>query len=283
MTIDARFALSGRTTPALPPPRMLDAIQNSDVLGRLGTLEVRLARDSGEMRAAQRVRHAVFCAELGANSGSLAERIEADGFDALCDHLIVVDTAVGHDATVGTYRLLRREQAIRADGFYSQGEYDLSGLLARQPHLNFLEMGRSCVLPAYRSRRTIELLWQGLWAYINRHEVDALIGCASFQGVVPARHALGLSFLAHFSRAEPLWDVRALPGRHQPMDLMPAEAIDTRAALTSLPPLVKGYLRCGARVGDGCVIDHDFGTVDVFMVMPVKNIARRYTDYYSQN
>jgi putative hemolysin len=65
------------------------------------------------------------------------------------------------------------------------------------------------------------------------------------------------------------------------MDLMPAEAISLRSAMAAMPPLIKGYLRLGAKFGDGCVVDHEFGTVDVLVVMPVQNLEARYVTHYS--
>ena len=255
-------------------------------LGRIGTLEVRLARNSAEVAAAQEVRYRVFYDELGARQldlNSTAGR-DADRFDDVCDHLLVFDTSLpgpDHRRIVGTYRLLRQEIAVAAGGFYSDGEFELKKLVARHPGQRFLELGRSCVLPEYRSKRTIEILWLGIWAYINHHRVGVMTGCASFQGTVPAAHAEALSFLAHNCRASLEWDVRAVPGRYCPMDLVPAEAIGMKSALAAMPPLIKGYLRVGAKIGDGCVIDHQFGTVDVFIVMPVQEIAARYVSYYS--
>ena len=255
-------------------------------LGRIGTLEVRLARNPAEVAAAQEVRYRVFYDELGARQfdlNSTAGR-DADRFDEVCDHLLVFDASLpgpDHRRIVGTYRLLRQEIAVAAGGFYSDGEFELKKLVARHPGQRFLELGRSCVLPEYRSKRTIEILWQGIWAYINHHRVGVMTGCASFQGTVPAAHAEALSYLAHNCRASLEWDVRAVPGRYCPMDLVPAEAIGMKSALAAMPPLIKGYLRVGAKIGDGCVIDHQFGTVDVFIVMPVREIAARYVSYYS--
>jgi putative hemolysin len=136
------------------------------------------------------------------------------------------------------------------------------------------------VLPEYRAKRTIEVLWQGIWAYLVHHGIGVMAGCASFHGTVPAAHAEALSYLAHHCRTAPEFDVSAVPHRYQNMDLMPAEAINARSAIAAMPPLIKGYLRVGARIGDGCVIDADFDTVDVFVVMPVKEIGRRYIEYY---
>lgn len=269
--------------PALSSQPMADASRLA-ILGRIGHLEVRLARDFAEVRAAQKVRFDVFFKELGANqSTGPSGEIDADAFDESCDHLIVLDQSLpGPDLRriVGTYRLLRQDQAIANGGFYSEGEFELSRLVGQNPGSRFLELGRSCVLPEYRSKRTIELLWQGIYAYLTMHSIDVMVGCASFHGTVPALHAQSLSYLAQNCRAIGPWAVRAVAGRYHTMDLMPPEAIDQRTALVGLPPLIKGYLRVGARVGDGCVIDHEFGTVDVFIVMPVKAIGARYINYY---
>lgn len=255
-------------------------------LGRIGTLEVRLARNAAEIAVAQEVRYRVFYEELGASQVGMGAAMgrDVDRFDEVCDHLLVFDTSLpgpDHRRVVGTYRLLRQEIAAEAGGFYSEDEFELKSLVARHPGQRFLELGRSCVLPEYRSKRTIEILWQGIWAYINHYRIGVMTGCASFHGTVPAAHAEALSYLAHHCRARMEWDVRAVSGRYCPMDLMPAEAIGMKSALAAMPPLIKGYLRVGAKVGDGCVIDRQFGTVDVFIVMPVKEISARYVSYYS--
>lgn len=265
--------------------RQAEAFLDAAPLGRIGTLEVRLARGEDEVAAAQEVRFQVFFDELGAKQSLLhaLEKRDADRFDDICDHLLVFDSALpgpSHRQIVGTYRLLRQEAATAAGGFYSDDEYEVGKLIARHPGQRFLELGRSCVLPAYRSKRTIEVLWQGIWAYVTRYGIDVMSGCASFHGTDPAVHAEPLSFLARTCRATPEWDVRAVAGRYQPMDLLGDRPVNAKAALAAMPPLIKGYLRLGAKIGDGCVIDHDFGTVDVFMVMPVEQIAQRYVSYY---
>ena len=259
-------------------------------LGRIGALEVRLAAGPREIRAAQALRYRVFYEEMGAvaDAPTLLRRRDVDGFDRVCDHLLVLD----HDdlehrpfrkprpRIVGTYRLLRQEVAERTGGFYSAGEFDIAPLLARHPDKRFLELGRSCVLKPYRTKRTVELLWHGIWAYVLRHGLDVMIGCASLEGTDPGQHALPLGFLHHHAVASPDWRVEALPGRRVPMDLMDKDAIDLRAALNALPPLVKGYLRLGATVGSGAVVDRQFGTTDVMIVLPVSAISSRYLNYY---
>jgi len=271
--------------PALVSAQKSTPIVPGAPLGRIGNLEVRLARNDAEIAAAQEIRYRVFYDELGAGKGRLhlLDQRDIDHFDPLCDHLLVFDSSLPgpeHRRIVGTYRLLRQEAAVAAGGFYSEGEFELRRLVARHPGQRFLELGRSCVLPEYRSKRTIEALWQGIWAYINHYEIGVMTGCASFHGIVPAAHAEALTYLAHHCRTDAAWDVRALPHRYCSMDLMPIEAVNAKAAIAAMPPLVKGYLRVGARIGDGCVIDHDFSTVDVLVVMPVKEIGARYVNYY---
>ena len=258
-------------------------------IGRLGALEVRLAASKSELRRAQELRYRVFYEEMSATADAAGRmlRRDADRFDPVCDHLLVLDHADQRrpfarqrPKIVGTYRLLRKEVAEAHGGFYSAGEYEIDALIARKPQLRFLELGRSCVLPTYRDKRTLELLWHGIWSYVLMHRVDVMIGCASLEGVDPDRLALPLSFLNHHARAPDEWNVRARDELYVPMDRLPRSDIDARRALNALPPLIKGYLRLGAFVGDGAVIDHQFGTTDVLIVLPVAAINPRYVGYY---
>lgn len=254
-------------------------------LGRIGSLETRLARSASEVEAAQAIRYRVFAEEMGAtmSSDNIGRRRDIDAFDAVCDHLVVLDNEIEGEAEeriVGTYRLLRDTVAAANAGFYSASEFAVDDLTARHPDKHFMELGRSCVLPAYRTRRTLELLWQGNWAYSLLHGVDVMFGCASFTGIHPEAHALALSFLHHRCAARGEWAVSALPGLRRPMDLVPAEAIDARKALSALPPLIKGYLRLGAMIGEGAFVDHAFRTTDVMVVLPIASINHRYLNYY---
>lgn len=260
------------------------------VLGRIGSLEVRLATTTREIRQAQRLRFKVFYEEMAAvpNGAALLSRRDLDGYDAVCDHLLVLDHDVqpkpfrsAHPRVVGTYRLLRQEVAERhGRGFYTMGEYDVAPLVAAHPGLRFLELGRSCVLQPYRNKRTVELLWHGIWTYVLHHRVDVMFGCASLEGTDPQKLALPLSFLHHFAGASGAWRTTALPDRHTPMDLLPREAIDPKKALQALPPLIKGYLRLGATFGDGAVVDPQFGTTDVLVILPVSAINPRYIGHF---
>tara|TARA_R110002020_G_scaffold15143_42_gene53942 strand:- start:7 stop:861 length:855 start_codon:yes stop_codon:yes gene_type:complete len=261
----------------------------SPSLGQLGPLEVRLARTAGEVRKAQNIRYRVFYEEMGAipDINVLATRRDQDSYDALCDHMLVLDHEAPQKAfrrrkpqVVGTYRLLRQEIADLNSGFYTSAEYDIQPIIDSHPNQRFMELGRSCVLKPYRNKRTVELLWHGVWSYVLMHGVDVMIGCASLEGTDPERLATPLSFLHHNCLAPEEWRVQALPERYTDMNRMPKEAVDARAALHALPPLIKGYLRLGAFIGDGAVVDHQFNTTDVLIVLPVSGISSRYINYY---
>lgn len=291
---NAKSAASAAATWLRPGPRS-EAIPNalhglqapSPTLGKMGALEVRLARSKGDVKRAQKLRYKVFYKDGSAIADAptmLAQR-DKDAFDKICDHLLVIDHAAkpalsGKQPVVGTYRLLRQDVAERHGGFYTNDEFDISGLMKRQSGLKFLELGRSCVLPPYRTKRTVELLWHGVWTYVRRHNLDVMIGCASFEGTDPDRLALPLSFLHHFAAAPEGWRAGALSSRRVEMNRIAKDSIDTKAALRMLPPLIKGYLRVGAFVGDGAVIDHQFGTTDVLIVLPVSAISGRYLDHF---
>jgi putative hemolysin len=257
-------------------------------LGRIGTLEVRLAQTAAEVRQAQKLRYRVFYQEGSAvpNPGRLFARRDIDAYDAICDHLLVVDhatrdrSALNRPRVVGTYRLLRQPLAEEYGGFYSAGEFDVGALTARHGNLQFLELGRSCVLAPYRNKRTVELLWYGIHAYILQNRCDVMFGCASLDGTDPRRLALPLSFLHHYAPAPEPWYAQAIPERYVGMNRMSKETIDTKEALRALPPLIKGYLRIGAYIGDGAVVDYEFGTTDVLIVLPVSAIKQRYLEHF---
>jgi putative hemolysin len=278
-TISSLEELRASSTERLGPGRPL---------AEKGSLEARLARSEEEIRKAQRLRYQVFYEEGGAipDSRAAVTCIDADKFDKQCDHLIVLDHAYKNSfgkaksEIVGVYRLLRSDRITDASGFYSAGEYDIAPLLTRHANKRILELGRSCVMGPYRSKRVIELLWRGLLAYIQAHQIEVLIGCASFPGIVPWAHAEGLSYLAHYAGAEGEWRVRARRDLYRPMAMIPRELLDQRRARESLSPLIKGYLRLGARFGDGAVVDIKFNTTDVFVIMPVDHIDLRYISFF---
>lgn len=243
---------------------------------RLGELEVGLA-SAREIDEALQLRYRVFCEERGASANSPVHGLEEDAYDRDCDHLIVRDHARPGAPVVGTYRLLRELIATRVGGFYSASEYNLGPLLARGlasgSGAQLLELGRSCVDLPYRTNGTITLLWRAIASYLEVHRIGFMFGCASFAGIDPTAHYDELAYLHRFHLAPKELRVRALAQHHVPMD-DGGGARDLSGR--SLPPLIKAYLRVGAKVGDGAFVDHAFNTVDVFMIMPVERIVGRY-------
>ncbi len=281
-------------TRAVPNAIALRRRRPRKIYGQMGGLEVRLAETRTDIRRAQRLRYQVFYEEMAASPSftAMMRRRDEDPYDAICDHLLVTDITKApggakswpsrsNPKVVGTYRLLRQEMAERGRGFYTQGEFDIAPLIKRQPAgTRFLELGRSCVLEPYRTKRTVELLWHGLWTYVRENKIDVMIGCASFEGTDPQAHAMALSLLHHQALAPPEWRCQAHAALYQPMDLIPKDKLDLKAALKTMPPLIKGYMRLGAFFGDGAVIDHQFGTTDVLVIMPVAKINPRYFGHF---
>ena len=251
---------------------------------RAGTLQVRLAETWDEVDAALALRYRVFFEEMKAHAspGIVAKQRDVDEFDPFCDHLLVIDNALGTgpEAVVGTYRMLRRQGAAKVGRFYSSAEYDIRPIIDHTGEI--LEMGRSCVEAKHRTRAAMQLLWRGVTAYVMANNIDILFGCASLPGTDPATMASPLSFLHHNHLAPPAMRPVALPARDVSMDRMAKEAGDNKAAMRDLPPMIKGYLRLGGVVGDGAVIDYDFNTVDVLVYVDMRRVSEKYYRHYTR-
>lgn len=246
------------------------------------TLTVRLAEGPLEIEAAQELRYSVFYDELGAAPSLTARRTrtDSDDFDPICDHLLVIDRARsnGKPFVVGTYRLLRRSVAAQAGGFYSRHEYDLSSLMHYPGEI--VELGRSCVHADYRTGAVMQMLWRGIAQYLDDHGIAMMFGCASFPGTDPNAIKSGLSYLHHYHLAPEDIRPRALDDQYVCMEKITADGLDRRSALSELPPLIKGYLRLGGVVGEGAVIDQQFNTTDICVIVECTNITEKYLRHY---
>lgn len=252
---------------------------------RAGDLGVRLAETAAEVEAAQALRYRVFYDEMSAKPTpemALCHR-DFDTFDAFCDHLLVIDhnRGAGADAVIGTYRLIWRAAATRHGGFYTAGEYDITNLLAYPGEI--LELGRSCVDADYRNRPTMQLLWRGIAAYMLHYDIALMFGCASLPSTDTNALAEMLAYLYHYHLAPPSLRARALEHRYVDMNLMAPAEIDERRALADLPSLIKGYLRLGGFVGDGAVIDRQFNTTDVCVVVKTDWVTDKYYKHYTRD
>jgi putative hemolysin len=254
------------------------------VLAVSGALEVRLAETEHEVEQAQRLRFKVFYEEMSAvPSPKMRETArDFDKYDDVCDHLLVVDRDAhdedGQPLVVGTYRLTRKKDADKVGGFYTSSEYDLTRMVRGLPaDTKYLELGRSCILKSYRARPgTMQLLWKGLLAYVARFDIDLMFGCASLPGIDVAQMALPLAYLHHFHAMPGHLRVRAQPELYVEMNCLPKDAIDEREGIRSLPAMLKGYVRAGCCVGEGAVVDKQFGTTDVFIYFPMSGLDARY-------
>ncbi len=249
-----------------------------------GPLQVRLARNAADIDAAQALRYRIFYEIMGARPlpGMEQQRRDRDDYDQTCDHLLVLDHSRGSGAAavVGTYRLIRREAAARFGAFYSAAEYNIAPLIAYPGEI--LELGRSCVDAGYRARPVMQLLWSGIAAYVAHYAIALMFGCASLPGTDPDALAVPLSYLYYHHLAPPALRARALPERFVDMRRLDPAALDPMRTLAALPPLIKGYLRLGGFVGDGAVIDEQFNTTDVCIVVKTELVAEKYSRHYER-
>ncbi len=251
---------------------------------RSGNLGVRLAVSAAELDAVQALRYRVFYQEMGARADAqtLAAARDCDLFDEVADHLLVMDHDLGEgpNAVVGTYRLIRESAAAKIGRFYSSGEYDISALNGFSGRK--LELGRSCTDAAYRSRSVMQLLWRGIAAYVFHYGIDLMFGCASLNGTDPDALAPELTYLATRHLAPAAIRPRALPHEYVEMRRFDPAKLDARRALLALPPLVKGYLRLGGFVGEGAVIDRQFNTTDIAIVVQTDLVTEKYYRHYER-
>lgn len=227
-----------------------------------------LARSPSEIREAQALRYRVFAEEMGAQLPG-KERLDRDGFDPFCDHLLVRDRENGK--VVGTYRILSPEMANEAGGYYSAGEFDLTRL---EPLFDrTVEVGRACVHPDYRNGTTIALLWAGLARYMLLNRYDYLIGCASISMADGGHLAASLYNRLKNEYLAPA-EYRVFPRCPLPLDAL-QYVIDAPC-----PALVKGYLRLGAYVCGDPAWDPNFNTADLLVMLPISRMNRRYAEHF---
>ncbi len=253
------------------------AVSKDKVLCSTSAFIVKIADNLDEIDAALRLRFEVFNLELNEGLPSSYESgFDSDVYDTFCDHLIVKESATGK--VVGTYRLLTQEKAERHIGFYSENEFDLSPL--RRMNGRFLELGRSCVAKPYRSLAVINLLWTGIARYLEQHSISHLFGCASFHTHDPHAIAAAYAYLKLYHSLP--GDIDILPRTEYQMDLPHGmlTSHDIDKAFDSFPPLMKGYLRLGAKIGGGPAFDKVFGTTDFLIVLETERIAEKYRRHY---
>ena len=238
--------------------------------------EVVWARDEDDVRQAQQLRYLVFVDEMGARltppRGSPAGH-DIDVFDPFCEHLLLrahrTDGAPG--AVIGTYRVLTPASAKRVGGLYSDNEFDLTRL--RPLRAKMVELGRACVHPDWRSGGAILALWGALAAFMQRNRLDTMIGCATVSMRDGGHVAASLWEQLRKTHLAPIeWRVAArLP--------LPVDELQTNLGVEA-PPLIKGYLRCGAKVLGAPAWDPDFNTADLPMLLRIEDLPPRYRRHF---
>ncbi len=251
---------------------------------RAGNLGVRIAVSPAEIDAALALRYRIFFEEMGATPGAetLRTRRDRDEFDAYADHLLVVDHAIGPgpEGVVGTYRMLQQAGADAVGRFYSADEYDISPITSFPGKV--LELGRSCVDVSYRGRAVMQLLWRGIAAYVFHQQIELMFGCASLPGTDPDVLAVELSYLYEHHLAPPALRPRAKADRYVEMRRAPLSSFHPRRVNQTLPPLIKGYLRIGGFIGDGAVVDPQFNTTDVAVILKTDLVTDKYYKHYDR-
>ncbi|MEV0580272.1 MULTISPECIES: GNAT family N-acetyltransferase [unclassified Streptomyces] len=236
---------------------------------------VSLAVDQAEVRAAQRLRHQVFAAEFGARLDGPEPGLDSDAFDSYCDHLLVKESATGE--IVATYRLLPPGRARIAGRLYAESEFDLTRLAPIRDDL--VEVGRSCVHPAHRDGAVIALIWAGLARYMERSGHNWLAGCCSVplsDGGTAAALAWETVRTKHLAPEE-YW---VSPHRlWQPPAALPGPPTGP-AGRAGLPPLLRGYLRLGARVCGAPAHDPDFNVADLYVLLSLRGTDPRYLRHF---
>jgi len=257
-----------------PPAGNTGRDNNKDVHGKTEPgYTLSFASDASEVAEAQRLRYKVFAEEMGAKLASApsdgAPGYDIDEYDMHCEHLLVREETEGK--VVGAYRLLPPENARRIGRLYSESEFDLS----RLDHLRaqIVEAGRSCVHWDHRNGAVIMMLWTGLARYMRRYGYEYLIGCASVS-LRDGGHAA-----ANLYASLPPEDFVAPEYRVFPRVPLPYEKLRTND-VTPVPPLVKGYLRVGAKIGGAPAWDPDFNTADLFTFMPMSGMNPRYAKHF---
>jgi len=227
------------------------------------------ASTPGEIKEAQRLRYKVFAEEMGANLPSNTEGLDIDEFDSYCDHLLIRD----QDSlkVVGTYRVLPPHKAQEIGRLYSDSEFDLSRIDHLRPKL--VELGRSCVHQDYRSGAVIMALWSGLAQYMQKNGYEIMLGCASIPMADGGHFAASLYNSLGNDQMAPT-EFHAFPRLPLPLDKLNG-GLDVQP-----PPLIKGYLKLGAKICSAPAWDPDFNTADLLTMLRISEINPRYAKHF---
>ena len=245
---------------------------------------IKIAEKKSELKKAQALRYSVFYKEKKAipTISKKILRLDYDKVDKFADHLIVIDKNRRgiKNKIVGTYRLLRGDIAAHCGEFYTSSEFDLSKILKSYKNNQILELGRSCVHQDYRNGTIMNLLWKAIAEYVKLYDIKILLGCASFHGTDVMKYTNELSYLRkNFSLPDEL-SVKSLDTKIYPAYNKINSTTNDLRTFVKLPPLIKGYLRIGGKVSHDCFVDYKFNTIDLCVIVNMKNINEKYKKKY---
>ena len=244
-------------------------IQPQPTRANPSSLVISWARHQDEVEEAQRLRYKVFAEEMGAALPKAKDGLDQDLFDAWCDHLIVRDEETLR--VVGTYRVLTPHKAAKLGSLYSDSEFDLTRLAHLRPKM--IELGRSCVHQDYRTGSVIMALWGGLGRYMVQGGYETMLGCASVSMGDGGHYAASL--YRQFSQE----NLAPVEYRAFPRLALPVESLNQQLAVEP-PPLVKGYLRLGAKICGAPAWDPDFNTADFLTLLRLGDMHPRYAKHF---
>lgn len=260
---------------------IIEKICTPPVLAEKDQFLIKFAETQDEIERTQRLRYEVFKLEQGKGLGAAAAfGIDRDEFDDYCQHLIVVEKDTG--LIVGTYRMHPGAVASKGIGFYSSREYQIEGL--ENIADDSIEVGRSCVSPAYRNGAVVSLLWAGIAEVMKRTGFNYLLGCVSLETVEPA---VGWALHEHFLKKG--LGCTVLSAKPQPDFVLPSaerHEVDTllnekkSALLREIPPLFKGYLRIGITICGEPALDKEFGSIDFLILFSIRDISQKYARHF---
>ncbi len=261
-----KFALRARSEEhALEPVTTEKIIQKP----KRPAFQITWASNSNEVKEAQRLRYKVFAEEMGASLPTHPEDLDVDDFDAYCDHLLIRDRETLK--VVGTYRVLPPHKAAEIGRLYSDTEFDLARLNHLRPKM--VELGRSCVHADYRSGAVIMALWSGLAQYMQKHDYEIMLGCASIPMADGGHFAASLYNSLSSDQMAPV-ENHAFPRLPLPLERL------NGGLEVEPPPLIKGYLKLGAKICSAPAWDPDFNTADVLTMLRLSEINPRYAKHF---
>ncbi len=261
-----KFALRARSEAlALEPVSTEKIIQKP----KRPAFQITWASNSNEVKEAQRLRYKVFAEEMGASLPTHPEDLDVDDFDAYCDHLLIRDQETLK--VVGTYRVLPPHKAAEIGRLYSDAEFDLARLNHLRPKM--VELGRSCVHADYRSGAVIMALWSGLAQYMQKHDYEIMLGCASIPMADGGHFAASLYNSLSSDQMAPV-ENHAFPRLPLPLERL------NGGLEVEPPPLIKGYLKLGAKICSAPAWDPDFNTADVLTMLRLSEINPRYAKHF---